>query len=242
MINRNYNEKLQELELSDGAVELLSFVLEDLDTATYRTQYLYERATLLKQLEEQDALISRARKLFIADKLKFDDFSGVKEEYRISSDILKREINTVMIKLKRLDQYITQTKKSLENVFNGYQYMDAPDKKKIISLIHPVNVDIQTGSISLSLNSALAKIFRSNIHSCHDELLHTIDNDSLACNNYYFANKKITIKKAVIVLIKNNIQVSDEDATIILDFLYHIAQCYNKRDALSLSRYRTNKK
>lgn len=65
-------------------------LLEDLNTAIYKTQYLYERATLWKRLEEQESLISRARKLLVADKLKFDDFSKIKEEYRIDADPFSR--------------------------------------------------------------------------------------------------------------------------------------------------------
>ncbi len=173
LINKNYKEKLQGLKLSDGAVELLNLVLEDINIDRYKMQYLSERTTLLQQLEEQDAFISKARRLFVADKLKFDDFSRIKEEYRTISFILKKEINTVMAKLKCLDEQIRHTGKSLKNVFNAYQYMNVSDKKQIISLIYPEGVDIQTGSISLCINSALAKILCPNVYSCNDELANT---------------------------------------------------------------------
>jgi hypothetical protein len=54
------------------------------------------------------SLISKARKLFVEDKLKFDDFRELKKEYQDISDNLKKEFNSVIIKLKHIDQQIAQ--------------------------------------------------------------------------------------------------------------------------------------
>lgn len=164
LLNKNYTEKLQGLMLSDGAIELLDLVLRDTNAAVYRKQYLYERTNLLKQLEEQDLLMSKARKLFVADKLKFDDFSGLKNEYRSISSVLKKEVSTVMTQLKHLDEQTSRAIKSLKSILQGYQYMEASDKRKIVSLICPGEINIQTGGISLHVNSALTKILGLNAH------------------------------------------------------------------------------
>lgn len=161
LINKNYNEKLQDLILSDGATDLLSFVLEDTNTSTYKFKYLYDRTVLLKQIEEQDTIISKARKLFVADRLDFDDFRGLKTEYQAISQILQKEFNILTDKLKRLNQQTLQARKSFENIFQGYQYMDAADKRQIISLISPCKIDALTGNMSLQLNNALTKILYS---------------------------------------------------------------------------------
>ena len=58
-----------------------------------------------------------------------------------------------------------------------------------------------------------------------------------------FNDRRISVKKAIATLAKSNIQVDEQEASIILDFLYHIAQCYNKHEVLkSLSEHRTGKK
>jgi hypothetical protein len=53
----------------------------------------------------------------------------------------------------------------------------------------------------------------------------------------------ISLKHAGEILAKNNIEVNDRETAIILDFLYHIAQNYNKHEAhkkiLTLKRNRT---
>lgn len=158
MINKNYYEKLQDFVLSDAATDLLRLVLEDTNTSTYRFKYLYDRTVLLKQIEEQDTIISKARKLFVADRLDFDDFRGLKTEYQAVSQILQKEFNILTDKLKRLKQQTLQAKKSFENIFQGYQYMDAADKRQIISLIPPCKINALTGNMSVELNSTLTKI------------------------------------------------------------------------------------
>lgn len=107
---------------------------------------------------EQEALISKARKLFVEDKLKFDDFRVLKKEYQDISGILRREFNIVKSNLWRLDKQLSQPRSSLENIFYVFQYMDNADKKQLVNLMPPGEVDIRTGSVSLKVNRALAKV------------------------------------------------------------------------------------
>lgn len=43
-----------------------------------------------------------------------------------------------------------------------------------------------------------------------------------------FKDKRISVKRAIAILAKNKIAVNDNEASVILDFLYHIATAYNK--------------
>jgi hypothetical protein len=43
-----------------------------------------------------------------------------------------------------------------------------------------------------------------------------------------FIDKRISVKRAASILIKNGIRVDDSEASIIIDFLYLIAKNYNK--------------
>jgi hypothetical protein len=58
-----------------------------------------------------------------------------------------------------------------------------------------------------------------------------------------FTVRNISLKRAVEILAKNNIEVNDSETAIILDFLYHIAHNYNKHEAhkktVTLTRNRT---
>ena len=70
------------MRLLDGSVGLFDLVLEDENIGVQRIEYLQDRRLLIKQLEEQRLVISKARKLFVADRLKFDDFKELKIEAR----------------------------------------------------------------------------------------------------------------------------------------------------------------
>lgn len=53
--------------------------------------------------------------------------------------------------------------------------------------------------------------------------------NNLLSDSNNFTDRKRSLKRAVAILAKNNIEVNDSEAAIILDFLYHVAQNYNKR-------------
>jgi len=52
--------------------------------------------------------------------------------------------------------------------------------------------------------------------------------NKLLSDSINFIDRKISLNRAVAILAKSNIEVNDSEAAIILDFLYHIAQNYNK--------------
>jgi hypothetical protein len=67
--------------------------------------------------------------------------------------------------------------------------------------------------------------------------------NNLLSDSTNFTVRNISLKRAVEILAKNNIEVNDCETAIILDFLYHIAQNYNKHEAhkkiVTLTRNRT---
>ena len=67
--------------------------------------------------------------------------------------------------------------------------------------------------------------------------------NNLLSNSANFRVRNISLKRAVEILAKNNIEVNDRETAIILDFLYHMAQSHNKHEAhkksVTLKRNRT---
>jgi hypothetical protein len=55
--------------------------------------------------------------------------------------------------------------------------------------------------------------------------------NNILSDNTNFTFRNISLKQTVEVLAKNNIEVNDSEAAIILDFLYHIAQNHNRHEA-----------
>ncbi len=46
--------------------------------------------------------------------------------------------------------------------------------------------------------------------------------------NMNFTDKKVSIRRAIAILAKNGIQVEDDEATVIVDFLYLMAKNHKK--------------
>jgi len=46
--------------------------------------------------------------------------------------------------------------------------------------------------------------------------------------NMNFTDKKVSIRRAIAILAKNGIQVDDDEATVIVDFLYLMAKNHKK--------------
>ena len=102
--------------------------------------------------------ISKARKLFVADILKLDDYSELKREYQVNSKCLKRELRNINFKLEDIDKQNQLGDRSLVSIFERFSSLDVADKRHLVNLIPPLEVNFQTGDISLEMNSALSKI------------------------------------------------------------------------------------
>ncbi|WP_443945764.1 recombinase family protein [Pedobacter sp. AW1-32] len=158
LLNNSYDSGLQGLVLSKKALGLFSLVLEDINVGTQRVDCLRGRRILLKQIDEQDAMLSKARKLFVADRLKFDDFKEIKKECLALTDGVKKELGSLNAKLRFMDRQSVLWDRSSLDVFRGYLDMEASDKKQLVSLMPPVGIDIHAGRVSLGLGEALSKI------------------------------------------------------------------------------------
>lgn len=162
LLNQNYEHKLQQLVLSDKAMQLFNLILDDVNLITNRTEYLNERSELLRQLLKQQSSLSKARKLFVEDILKFDDYREFKKEYLANSSCLKKELGDNIGKLNSIDMQRKLEHGSLMDVFRGYVTLDTADKKHLVKLLPPNMVDFQTNEVSLGLDGALSKILVLN--------------------------------------------------------------------------------
>ena len=104
------------------------------------------------------SFISQARKLFVADVLKSDDYAALKRECHINSKSLKRELNDINVKLTDIDKQNQLENRSFSNILKRFPNLDTADKKHLANLIPPLMVDFQTGDMSLGLNGGLSKI------------------------------------------------------------------------------------
>ncbi|WP_426276794.1 hypothetical protein ACN9MN_16595 [Chryseobacterium sp. S-02] len=109
-------------------------------------------------MKEEGLTLSQARKLFVARVLKLDDYNELKKENQVNSQCLKKELRNINTKLRDIDRQEQLEGKLFLDLFHGCSEFDAADKKHLVSLIPPVNIDYQKGSLSLDLNDALLKV------------------------------------------------------------------------------------
>ncbi|HEY0243929.1 MAG TPA: hypothetical protein VGC01_00055, partial [Mucilaginibacter sp.] len=97
--------------------------------------------------------------------------------------------------------------------------------KHVVSLIPPTITDVRSGTISLKINRAVSKILSAKIPLATFE----ITNSGSGSRNY--RDRKVSVKRTISVLAKNNIQVDESEAGVILDFLYRMAKTYKSTNA-----------
>lgn len=158
LLNDSYQNKLQELILSNNAAELFNSILEDQNIKIQKANYLHERSLVERKLKEEGLTLSQARKLFVGRILKLDDYNELKKENQINSQCLKKELRNINTKLRDLDRQEQLEGKLFLDLFQGFSEFDTADKKHLVSLIPPVDVDYKKGSLSLDLNNALLKV------------------------------------------------------------------------------------
>src|SRR5690606_3876843 len=107
------------------------------------------RYMVVRKLIEQASTLSQARKLFVADVLKSDDYNAIKRECHVNSKYLKRQLNDINIKLEGIDKQSLLDSRSFVRILKKFPSLDTADKKHLVSLIAPLNVDFQTGDMSL---------------------------------------------------------------------------------------------
>lgn len=163
LLNNNYEQKLRQLMLSEKATELFNCILDDSNLNTRRMECLNERGGLIRQLAQEQSSLSKARKLFVEDVLKFDDYNEFKKESLANSACLKKELNANLFKLNNIDMQRELEHGTTPDIFRDFAGLDTADKKHLVKLFPPEKIDFQTGEISLGLTHALSKIFVNKI-------------------------------------------------------------------------------
>lgn len=157
-LNECYERKLQELMLSSGAMDLFKSILEDWNTGAQKAVYLQNRNWVIGKLTEQESILSQARKLFVADVLKSDDYYELKRECHSNVKCLKRELNDIDVKLSGIDKQSQLVSRSFVNILQRLSSLDTADRKHLVNIIPPRKVNFQTGDMSLELHNGLSKI------------------------------------------------------------------------------------
>ncbi|WP_294230875.1 recombinase family protein [uncultured Chryseobacterium sp.] len=164
LLNECYQNKLQELILSNNTVELFKNILEGQNLKTQKASYLYSQKLIERKIKEESLTLSRGRKLFIAGILKIDYYNELKKENQINTKNLRKEERDIVLKLSAIDRKNKIEDEALVEVFQKFTEFDTSDKKHLVNLIPPIDIDYKTGDLSLDLNPAFSKILSEKNH------------------------------------------------------------------------------
>ena len=116
LLNEKYACTLQQLQLSGKVTDLFQRILEEVNIDSERVKYLNDRKLLMRELKSQRQLVLRARRLFVTNKLKFDDFREIKKECQFTGEKFGIELTATDAKLKRLEKKEVKYRLPLSNM------------------------------------------------------------------------------------------------------------------------------
>jgi len=194
---------------------------------------MYKRTKkILKEISEQELLISKLRRHFLNDKIDLDDFNDLKKEYKEVLDFLNEHLTLVNERLidSRTLKNVGQLTEHESNVFELYENQDVAGKRYIIELFTPTSFNQITKELNpLQINQALSMI---TSYSGYSVVLDYSKRQTLQqISTRVFSDRKVSIVQAIKILKKNGIETNEKQVKEILDFLYLLAKMHSNKNA-----------
>ncbi len=162
ILEASYEEKLSKIYLAPEVYPLFEFVLQDENILSTQSDYKEERKSLLADIDTNQYLLSKARKLLLTEQIGNDDFTELKTEYKETISSLNNRLNDIN---ERLDCSFRNTNiHTLAAKFNLVQYyrdQDIAGKRHLINLFSPNTINPFTKQIGpLEVAEVISKIVR----------------------------------------------------------------------------------
>lgn len=160
VLDKAYEDQLKRIKLSPGIAELLKMVLQGENIASSQKEYQTERRNIMTNIKKQQLLIAKARKLFITEKIGYDDFSELKREYQQAIGFLNTQLDHVTQRLINLNIQIDQAKYHKNfNLTNCYKKQDIAGKRHFLTFFTPTSINPTGKSLGpLKVNDSIIKI------------------------------------------------------------------------------------
>jgi site-specific DNA recombinase len=235
ILDLQYEEILKTINIKPETYELLELVLEDQNILTVKQECVIEQKKILKEISEQELLISKIRRQFIQDKIDFEDFNDLKKEYKTMIDFLNERLSHAKENIRNCyaGKSFGDLKDIKNNVLTLFKNQDVAGKRYIIELFTPNSFDPATKKLNpLRINRAISKIIMSSCQCITNSNFLNTNGIDINSNNKprVFSERRISVNQAVKMLKKNGIIITIEQAKQILDFLYLFSKMYLNRD------------
>ncbi|WP_228378013.1 hypothetical protein [Chryseobacterium luteum] len=161
---------------------------------------------------------------------------------------MKKEHNEITYNLNERLQHLTQklnvdfykhkeiwTKDHI-NIFQIYKLQDFVGKRHIASMFTPSQINVSTKEFeAIQINPILKKLIMYDglINTKTEKVLKTIEKN-INRSTKYFSGRMVSTIQAIKIMRKNGININEDEALVILDFLYMLARSFKKDANLEL--------
>jgi site-specific DNA recombinase len=142
VVNEAFEKELIKYNLAPGAAELFKMVVMDEYQSSNRED-LDERKHLARQIEEQEQILSSARKKFLKDMIDEDDFKATKIECNDNLKVLESRLSDLPARsgeLKTIENLLNVLLERHNNILQYYRNQDVTTKRHLISSMYPENL------------------------------------------------------------------------------------------------------
>jgi DNA invertase Pin-like site-specific DNA recombinase len=232
-LEKSYESLLKNITLLPNVNELFDLILEDENIFTARRQALNDKKNVLAEISQNKELLAKARRYLLAGKIDFEDFRDTKKEHNQITHSLNERLQHLTQKLNMnfyKDKEIGS--KDQINIFQVYNIQDFVGKRHIASMFTPSEIDIaQKDFKTIQINPIIKKItmYDGIINTRTDKTLKAIEKN-INGSTKYFSGRMISTIETRKILRKNGIHIDEDEAIVILDFLYMLATSFKKDD------------
>ncbi|REC61778.1 recombinase family protein [Chryseobacterium pennae] len=161
VVNELFVEELSKYDFPMGIIKILQEVIVR-NTKSTSENFEDDRAAVTKRRNELNERISKARDMYLSDKIDEDDFRDIKNRYKGELDDLdyKLSVLTASEKKEGIEQKISKALNAVNNISERYKNAGTIDKRALVSLIYPEKIifdgeHFQTPKINSFLESIL---------------------------------------------------------------------------------------
>lgn len=141
-LNTYFEKHLLKYKLSEQSAELFKMIITDVFQRSNRVQS-NDRDQILALLEEQEAILSSARKKYVKDEIDDDDFIEIKKDCNSSIKKLEEQLAEMPNSrqdLKPLQNLLNVVMERYKNIDKRYLKAENDEKRQIVGSMYPENI------------------------------------------------------------------------------------------------------
>ncbi|WP_316795627.1 recombinase family protein [Pedobacter agri] len=158
IVNDMFQAELTKFEFAPSVKDILKKLLLD-NYKAFTGSLDDKRKSVSKQIDSINERISKARDLYLSDKLDEDDYREIKSKGKLESDKLETELSCLVSEAKTFDvnQKLESALNAIGNVSKLYKHGDIQIKRAIASSIYPKKIEFDGSGFRTDEMNSIAK-------------------------------------------------------------------------------------